>query len=259
MRVVLLLLTVAAMSVHAQHGSDTAVKSLHDASRRRNRCRRIPRPVRGLPRHRRIRHRLSGPSLKTGIFRYGRGDEDLFLTITRGVPGTSTPGFKLNGRVTWQLVSYLRSLAVSTRAKTGDGEPAAGEKLFTEYCAGWHSVSGSGGLSAPNLTEIAALRSDVEILDSLVHPNAIVGAEYWTFAGQTKAGRPFRGTRLNEDTHSIQIRDTDGRLTSFRKQDLSSVELIRESPMPSFGKKLTEAQMDHIIAWLASVAGSKGK
>lgn len=257
MRLVLTALVVL-VSMQAQHGSSTTVNpytspadSAAGSAVYRGRCAGC--------------HGLdgsgtgSGPRLNTGIFRYGRSDEDLFLTITKGVPGTAMPAFSLSGRVTWQLVSYLRTLAVSTRSKTGEGDAVIGEKLFAANCTGCHRVNGIGGLSGPDLTEIAALRSDVEILDSLVNPSAIVSAEYWIFKGRTKDGQSFQGTRLNEDTHSIQIREANGRLVAFRKPDLAELVLVRDSPMPTFHAKLTEAQMDHVIAWLARTARGKGK
>ena len=62
--------------------------------------------------------------------------------------------------------------------------------------------------------------------------------------------------RLNEDTFSIQIRDDEGRLQSLLKRDLKDVELIRRSPMPSFKGKLSDAQIDDVIAWLVSMGGT---
>ncbi len=196
----------------------------------------------------------SGPALNTGIFRSGRTDEDLFLTITKGIPGTPMPGFTLGGRVTWQLVTFLRSLAVSTRVSTGQGNADAGAKLFSAHCQGCHTVDGHGGVSGPDLTFIASRRSDLDLLESIARPNAAVPPEYWRFRVQTKSGETITGTRLNEDTHSVQLRDRNGRLISLRRADLTAVELIRESPMPAYETKLSEAEMDHIIAWLASRA-----
>jgi cytochrome c oxidase cbb3-type subunit III len=257
MREVLIVLLVG-WSAQAQHGSSAAVNpytSTFDAaagaSVYRGRCA----GCHGID----ASGTGAGPSLNTGVFRYGRSDEDLFLTITKGVPGTAMPAFSLSGKVTWQLVSYLRTLAVSTRSSTGKGNAAAGEKLFASHCAGCHRINGSGGSSGPDLSEIAALRSDVDILDSLVNPGAVVSSEYWSFAGRTREGKSFRGTRLNEDTHSIQIRDDEGRLISLRRQDVAELELVRKSPMPSFHGKLTEPQMDDIIAWLARAAKGKGQ
>jgi mono/diheme cytochrome c family protein len=66
-------------------------------------------------------------------------------------------------------------------------------------------------------------------------------------------GQTVRGIRLNEDTYSLQVRDETGRLVSLLKRNLKSVALDRRSPMPSFAGKLSDAQIDDVIAWLASL------
>ena len=50
----------------------------------------------------------------------------------------------------------------------------------------------------------------------------------------TTGGQKIRGVRLNEDTHSIQLRDDKGQLRSVLKRDIAEMELIRKSPMPNF-------------------------
>ena len=68
----------------------------------------------------------------------------------------------------------------------------------------------------------------------------------------TSTGKSIRGVRLNEDSFSIQIRDGEGRLQSLLKRDLKSMDVIRRSPMPSFKGKLSDAQIDDVIAWLVN-------
>src|SRR5690349_25046516 len=56
-----------------------------------------------------------GPAL-TGRFAHGNEDGDLFHSIREGVPGTAmTAHRELNDQQTWQLVSYIRSLAGTSR------------------------------------------------------------------------------------------------------------------------------------------------
>ena len=52
---------------------------------------------------------------------------------------------------------------------------------------------------------------------------------------ETATGEKYSGIRMNEDTFSIQLRDTRDRLMSFRKSDLSKiVKRWGFSPMPSY-------------------------
>ncbi len=56
-----------------------------------------------------------GPALNANTFTHGSQDGDLFHAIRAGVPGTQMPPFaQLADGQTWQLVSYIRSLAAAT-------------------------------------------------------------------------------------------------------------------------------------------------
>src|SRR5689334_10363961 len=51
----------------------------------------------------------------TGRLAHGNEDGDVFHSIREGVPGTAmTPHRELSDQQTWQLVSYIRSLAGAT-------------------------------------------------------------------------------------------------------------------------------------------------
>jgi cytochrome c1 len=73
----------------------------------------------------------------------------------------------------------------------------------------------------------------------------------------TRDGRRITGIRLNEDTFTVQVRESDG-VHSFLKQDLK--EYTKEpgkSPMPAYRGALTDSELDHIVAYLASLRGGK--
>jgi mono/diheme cytochrome c family protein len=51
----------------------------------------------------------------------------------------------------------------------------------------------------------------------------------------------------------VQIREENGYLVSLLKRDLKDMQVIRSSPMPSFTGKLSDAQIENVIAWLISL------
>ena len=74
----------------------------------------------------------------------------------------------------------------------------------------------------------------------------------------TQDGREVRGMRINEDTFTLQLRDADNRVHSFRKDDLK--ELNRESSgslMPSYQTVFSPTEIDDLIAYLASLRGER--
>jgi len=195
----------------------------------------------------------AGPNLVSGSWLHGGSDDALFRTISKGLPGTSMPAFSLSGLQVWQLVTHIRALAIARGATQARGDSAAGAAIFRANCSRCHRVAAEGGLAGPDLSAIAASRSYAELRESIVNPDGQVSSAYWSLEATTSAGQTVRGIRLNEDTFSLQIRDENGRLRSLLKRDLKNVELIRRSPMPSFAGKLSDSQIDDVIAWLIAV------
>ncbi len=189
------------------------------------------------------------PDFTTGAFRRASTDEGLFQLINKGVPGTTMPAFALNARETWSTLAYIRSLSAGRKqAATGKGNRARGAELFAaKGCARCH-VDGAG----PELTEIGKYQSAGEIRRSIVEPGADVPPQYFRMKGRTKAGVDLAGTRLNEDTYSVQYRDAQG-LKAVMKKDLAAYEIVRTSPMPAM--KLTETEVDDLVAYLLAGGG----
>jgi cytochrome c oxidase cbb3-type subunit 3 len=199
----------------------------------------------------------AGPDIASGAFRHGSSDEALFRTLSKGVSGTSMPAFSaFSSLQIWQLVTHLRALGIARGATQAKGVPQAGLAIFRAECARCHAADGEGAFTAPDLNTLASRRSTADLRQSLTDPNADVASPYWSIQATTSAGATVRGTRLNEDTFSLQLRDPSGRLVSLLKRDLKNVELIRTSPMPSFSGKLSDSQIDDVIAWLISLGGA---
>ncbi|MGA9630184.1 MAG: hypothetical protein WBQ63_02045, partial [Candidatus Acidiferrales bacterium] len=73
----------------------------------------------------------------------------------------------------------------------------------------------------------------------------------------TKTGHVVEGTRVYEDSFTIELKDATGRFHSFRKLDLEKLEkLPGKSVMPSFKDTLSSTQLDDLVAYLASLKGT---
>jgi len=110
-----------------------------------------------------------------------------------------------------------------------------------------------GGVSAR--ADVAQLRAEalplaVDNVASAAAPRLID-----PFAATTAAGT-VRGIRVNEDSFFIQIKDARGQFHSFAKSELKDLKRLRgETPMPSFEGSLTAAELDDLVAYLASLKG----
>lgn len=164
-------------------------------------------------------------------------DEDLYRTITRGIPGTSMPawGTHLSERERWQVIAYLKSFAADlfedeafdpyqrtvepSEPPAGSAEAlaAAGRTVFEEGdCLQCHGSAGRGeGEKGVDLTD----DSDDPIL-----PANLTSA--WTFKGGSSV----------EDVYMRLTTGLDG------------------TPMPSYAETLTDDERWSVAYYVARLA-----
>lgn len=187
-------------------------------------------------------------------------DQSLFLVIRDGIKGTEMPGgYALDTREAWQLTAYVRSLGRIAN-ETVSGDPKRGQQLYQAkgHCSQCHIISGEGGSLGPELTEIALRRNAAHLRAVILEPGSTLPEGFSELALVTKEGRRITGVRLNEDTFSIQVRDLNGGVHSFFKEDLK--ELRKEpgkSPMPSFRGVFSAPEVDDLVAYLVSLRGKQ--
>ncbi len=197
-----------------------------------------------------------GADLTTGMFRHGANDDDLYRTISEGIPGTEMPGTFFNGRQLWQIVAYVRSLSEGRAAEQANGDPIKGRAVYrAKGCGGCHLVNGEGGRMGPDLSQVGAQRSLGHLQMSVTQPSANVLPQHWSVSAVTKGGKKISGLRMNEDTFSVQLLDADERLVSLSKADLSQFEIDRNSSMPAYEGQFKGREFDDLIAYLASLQG----
>jgi len=67
-----------------------------------------------------------------------------------------------------------------------------------------------------------------------------------------------RGIRVNEDVFWIHIRDASGAVHTLQKSELARLDReLDASLMPSYETRLSSAQLDDLIAYLATLRGAK--
>lgn len=196
-----------------------------------------------------------GPDLTRGIYRHGSEDLDLYKTISEGIPGSEMAGIFFEGKQMWQIVAYVRSLADSSEDAPPTGDKTQGGALVRGKggCLQCHMVGGEGGHMGPSLDDIGAARSPSHLRTAILEPAKDVLPRHWTVRATTKKGESISGRRLNEDTFSVQLLDSSGRLVSLDKSELASYEIVKETSMPSFQGMLTDSEVDDIVAYLFSL------
>ena len=210
-----------------------------------------------------------GPNLNRPLVR-AQEDEALRVIIRDGLPDRGMPRVRrTTDNEQRQLIGYVRSLGrAKPAASSGDAQKGSGV-YQRSGCASCHVVKGDGGITGPELTTIGLQRGPDYLRQAVLDPGAVLPHggqpvpsrnldEYLPVRIVTKDGKEIRGARLNEDTFTIQVRDSNNQLYSFRKTDLRQVEKeFGKSLMPAYKDRLSASDVNDLVAYLSSLGGAK--
>jgi len=197
-----------------------------------------------------------GPSLHRPKLSHAPDDEALQRVIAEGIQPEMPGAWQLHPREVVSVAAYVKSLgAIPPEVLPGD--PARGERVYqSKGCAGCHMIGGKGEGFGPELTDIGAKRNGAHLRETILHPAAELPEGFLYVAIVTQSGTSIRGIRVNEDSFNIQIKDARGRFHSIAKSDLRELRrLNNETPMPAYGGSLSNAELDDLVAYLASLKG----
>jgi putative heme-binding domain-containing protein len=199
---------------------------------------------------------IAGVDLRSGRFRRATTDNELRGLITKGIPGTAMPPFKLDPPELTMLVAYLRNMREFESKGVAVGDAARGRALFegSADCAACHRVNGRGPRLAPDLSEIGSSRSAADLQRAILDPDSAIRPAIRSVRAVTRDGKVITGRRLNEDTYTVQIID-EGGLLSLDKADLREYTVVMGSSMPAYKGKLSASQVADLVAYLLTLKG----
>ena len=196
-----------------------------------------------------------GPALTSPQLRRAPDETTLAQVIRNGIPGTGMPASAVSESQARQISAYLWSLGHRSRS-AAHGDVRRGQEIFEGKgrCVQCHTVGGRGGAIGPELADIGARRDVDELRNSLVDPDAAVVVGFVKTRVTTADGTTLTGVRLNEDSFSIQIRDTSNKFHSFWKSELRQIEKeLDRSLMPSFRDTLSADEREDVVSYLISL------
>lgn len=208
-----------------------------------------------------------GPAIVSGERTdFGAGDAQVFNTIKNGVPGTPMGPQKLSEEEIWKVASYIKALRGTAIDNPLPGDAAHGEQIFwgKGQCGTCHMLGGRGGLTAPDLNNLAGTRKASTIIDALTkeqhHEYGSGGAHlksvppmesYLPVHVTTADGKQIDGILLNQDGYSLQMIGNDRRLHSFDQPKLRRAVIEPKSLMPTdYDKRLTPGEFKDLLAFL---------
>jgi cytochrome c oxidase cbb3-type subunit III len=193
-----------------------------------------------------------GPNLMTARQVKRFGDEVLFQSIQKGLPGTDMPPTPLPDEQIWQLTAYVRSLNASASDLILDGDEAKGRELYFGKggCNKCHALRGEGGSLGPDLTNVGGSKSLNHIRDAILDPNKRISDGYRAATLHLKSGKTITGALRDVTNYSVSLVDNEGNLYLLRQDEIADLQLAKSSPMPSYKDRLTKAEQQDLIKFV---------
>ena len=198
---------------------------------------------------------VDGINLRTGQFRSVQSDADLRQVISDGAGEGRMPAFSLRSEEMNGVVAFIRAGFDPEGEAVKIGDPVRGKALFEGegQCADCHRVRGLGPRTAPDLSNIGAIRTPASLQRNLLDPATALLPINRPVRLVTRFEETIVGRRLNEDTYTVQVVDSAERLRSLKKVDLVSFEISDEpSKQPT---TLSSDEVADVIGYLLTLRG----
>jgi putative membrane-bound dehydrogenase-like protein len=138
-----------------------------------------------------------------------------------------------------------------------EGEPTRGRALFfgaKAGCSVCHAIGASGGTVGPDLTRLGAVRSGLDLLESILFPSATFAQGYETFNVTLKDNSEWTGILVEQSGESILVRETSGALRRFSREEIADLRRLTLSVMPEgLERALNQEEFRDLLAFLQSL------
>ena len=136
------------------------------------------------------------------------------------------------------------------------GRPAEGRKIFESgkgACNACHRIGDVGNLVGPNLSAIGKIRTERDILESILFPSATLARDYEAHAIEMASGESFVGVIRRNLPEAIVIADPSGQERTLPRAQIISMQTLATSLMPTgLDRALTEEELLDLVAFLRS-------
>lgn len=137
-----------------------------------------------------------------------------------------------------------------------DGDIRRGQAVFHSpraACAACHALGYLGGKTGPDLTRIGAIRSERDLLESILFPSASLVRSYEPVLVTTRAGKTFNGLILRETPDEIELATGPTQKVRLARGDIEELAPSRTSVMPGgLDQVLTPQELADLLAFLKS-------
>jgi putative heme-binding domain-containing protein len=200
---------------------------------------------------------VDGINLRRGQFRTVTSDDDLRRVISSGAAAGQMPAFDLGPDEMEGVIAYIRAGFDPDGIAVRIGDPVRGKAIFEGEgeCSGCHRVNGMGPRTAPDLSDIGAIRTPASLQRNLLDPATALLPINRPVRIVTQNEETIVGRRLNEDTYTVQIMNETENLVSIPKAGIEEIIKPKMSLMPEFDESFTDSEVNDLVAYLYSLEG----
>jgi putative membrane-bound dehydrogenase-like protein len=191
---------------------------------------------------------LSSPSPLPGL----RPDDlkDLFETLGPAARADASRIVELLRARSQQQKSQIEQLLPLVR----NGDPRRGKEVFHSSkaaCSSCHQIAYLGGSRGPALTQIGAIRTEGDLLESILMPSVTIVQGYDPWMVVTKDGRVLNGLLARESSEEIVLATGAEETVRLRRDEIEAPKPSTTSIMPEgVGQLLTPRELADLVAFL---------
>jgi putative heme-binding domain-containing protein len=170
-------------------------------------------------------------------------------------PGLSEAN-KLLAELEQQAQEQAGRLAELEKSISG-GDASRGQEVFYSakaVCSTCHRVQMRGGQVGPDLSQIGRIRTERDLLESILYPSASLARDFESYTVATKDGESVSGIIQKETSDMLQLAGSTGQPMMIPRNTIASISPSAISIMPQgLEQALSKEELKDLVAYLRSL------
>jgi putative heme-binding domain-containing protein len=137
------------------------------------------------------------------------------------------------------------------------GSAMSGEKHFKAgkgTCIACHKIGDTGRAIGPDLTKIGAIRTERDLLESILFPSNTLARDYEAHIIETSDGQQTLGVIKSHTAEGLLVIDIAGQEKNISHQTITGDTTLPTSLMPQgLDQTMPEGELLDLVAWLRSL------
>jgi len=151
----------------------------------------------------------------------------------------------------------MRQLGSLSEKVIKGGDAKAGRLVYESgksVCIACHKIGDKGRAIGPDLSHIGAIRTERDLLESIIFPSNTLARDYEAHVIETSDGQNFMGVIKSHTAEGLLLVDAAGQEKSVPDTQIVANTTLTTSLMPmGLDQTITEKELCDLVAWLRSL------